>query len=90
MYVPVQSLLPVAVLCCGMKMAATIINMSTTAQEAIPYFKGGLKGVARSMPTSTALGKVAEALGIEAHEARRRFLSFLVPLAGCSLVLSEA
>ena len=36
--------------------------------KAIPYFKGGLKGVARSMPTSKALDKVAEKLKIPCYE----------------------
>lgn len=33
-----------------------------------PGYAGGLKGIARSMPTSRAADRVAEALGIEAHE----------------------
>ena len=33
-----------------------------------PGYAGGIKGIARSMPTSTAADRVAEALGIEAHE----------------------
>jgi len=33
-----------------------------------PGYSGGLKGIARSMPTSTAADRVAKALGIEAHE----------------------
>jgi len=36
--------------------------------ECIPYFKGGLKGVARSMPTSGALDFVAEKLKIDLFE----------------------
>ncbi|BGP50156.1 Phosphoglucomutase-2 [Rhodotorula kratochvilovae] len=36
--------------------------------ECIPYFKGGVKGLARSMPTSTALDRVAKAKGIEHFE----------------------
>lgn len=36
--------------------------------SAIPYFKNGLKGVARSMPTGGALDLVAKDLGIELHE----------------------
>jgi phosphoglucomutase len=35
---------------------------------AIPWFKAGLKGVARSMPTAGALDRVAKKLGIELHE----------------------
>jgi len=34
----------------------------------IPAYRNGLKGVARSMPTSQAVDRVAEKLGIEAHE----------------------
>ena len=33
-----------------------------------PGYSAGLKGVARSMPTSTAVDRVAEALGIDAYE----------------------
>lgn len=33
-----------------------------------PGYAGGLRGIARSMPTSCAADRVAEALGIEAHE----------------------
>lgn len=33
-----------------------------------PGYAGGLKGIARSMPTSTASDRVAAALGLEAHE----------------------
>lgn len=39
------------------------------AQRAIPYFKNkGLAGVARSMPTSSALDRVAESLGVPVFE----------------------
>lgn len=34
----------------------------------VPAYAGGLAGVARSMPTSAALDRVAEAAGIECHE----------------------
>lgn len=33
-----------------------------------PGYKAGLKGIARSMPTSAAADRVAEALGIQCHE----------------------
>jgi phosphoglucomutase len=33
-----------------------------------PGYAGGLRGIARSMPTSTAADRVAQALGIPAHE----------------------
>jgi phosphoglucomutase len=34
----------------------------------IPGYRGGLAGIARSMPTSSAADRVAQALGIECHE----------------------
>ncbi|WP_335949155.1 alpha-D-glucose phosphate-specific phosphoglucomutase [Salipiger bermudensis] len=34
----------------------------------VPGYKGGLKGVARSMPTSQAVDRVAEKLGIDCYE----------------------
>jgi phosphoglucomutase len=36
--------------------------------SAIPYFNTGLKGVARSMPTSAALDRVAQKLGVQCYE----------------------
>lgn len=38
------------------------------AQEAIPYFKNGIKGLARSMPTSGAIDLVAKAKKLEVFE----------------------
>jgi phosphoglucomutase len=38
------------------------------AQKAIPAFREGLAGVARSMPTSTAADRVAKELGIRSYE----------------------
>jgi phosphoglucomutase len=36
--------------------------------EVAPRYRGGLKGIARSMPTSTAADRVAKALGIASYE----------------------
>jgi phosphoglucomutase len=36
--------------------------------DLVPAYQNGLKGIARSMPTSQAADRVAAALGIEAHE----------------------
>lgn len=36
--------------------------------DLVPAYRGGLKGVARSMPTSQAVDRVAAKLNIEAHE----------------------
>jgi phosphoglucomutase len=38
------------------------------AEKAIPYFKNGLKGLARSMPTSGAIDIVAKEKGVEVFE----------------------
>ncbi|KAH8104300.1 phosphoglucomutase [Phellopilus nigrolimitatus] len=38
------------------------------AQESIPYFKSGIKGLARSMPTSAAIDYVAKKKGLEYFE----------------------
>nr|ODN91024.1 phosphoglucomutase [Cryptococcus depauperatus CBS 7855] len=38
------------------------------AEKAIPYFKSGLKGLARSMPTSGAIDIVAKSKGVEVFE----------------------
>lgn len=38
------------------------------ARECIPGYSAGLKGVARSMPTSTAVDRVAAALGVPCYE----------------------
>lgn len=35
----------------------SVALIAAAAVEAIPYFKAGLKGVARSMPTSAALDR---------------------------------
>lgn len=46
----------------------SVAVIAAHAKESIPFFRGGLKGVARSMPTSTALDRVAESLGIDCYE----------------------
>lgn len=42
--------------------------IAANAQKAIPYFKDGLKGVARSMPTGAAIDRVAKDLGVKCFE----------------------
>ncbi|KAL9317517.1 hypothetical protein ACSQ67_014034 [Phaseolus vulgaris] len=42
--------------------------------EAIPYFKDGVKGLARSMPTSGALDRVAEKLNLPFFEANGHWI----------------
>ena len=46
----------------------SVAVLAANAQAAIPYFKDGLKGVARSMPTSGALDRVAEELAMKFFE----------------------
>ena len=48
----------------------SVAIIAANAQECIPYFegRGGLKGLARSMPTAAALDRVAAALGVECFE----------------------
>jgi len=46
----------------------SVAIIAANAQACIPYFKGGLKGLARSMPTAAALDRVAVALGVECFE----------------------
>ena len=44
------------------------LALLTANAQLVPGYKGGLQGVARSMPTSSAVDRVAEALGIPCYE----------------------
>ncbi|GBG61325.1 hypothetical protein CBR_g20360 [Chara braunii] len=46
----------------------SVAIIAANAQACIPYFKNGVKGLARSMPTSGALDRVAEKLGLPFFE----------------------
>mmetsp|Transcript_6288 Transcript_6288/g.11195 ORF Transcript_6288/g.11195 Transcript_6288/m.11195 type:complete len:651 (-) Transcript_6288:870-2822(-) len=46
----------------------SIAVIADHAQQCVPFFKNGLRGVARSMPTSRALDRVAAAQGIALYE----------------------
>lgn len=46
----------------------SVAIIAANAVESIPYFAAGLKGVARSMPTSAALDVVATGLGLKFFE----------------------
>ena len=46
----------------------SVAIIAANAQAAIPYFKAGPKGLARSMPTGGALDRVAEKLGLPFFE----------------------
>ncbi|MDE3238571.1 MAG: alpha-D-glucose phosphate-specific phosphoglucomutase [Paracoccaceae bacterium] len=57
-----------------------------------PAYRGGLKGVARSMPTSTAADRVAKALGIEAFETPTgwKFFGNLLDAGRCTICGEES
>ncbi|XP_057428091.1 phosphoglucomutase, chloroplastic [Lotus japonicus] len=46
----------------------SVAVIAANAKEAIPYFKNGVNGLARSMPTSGALDRVAEKLNLPFFE----------------------
>ena len=46
----------------------SVAIIAANAPEAIPYFKKGLKGVSRSMPTSAAIDRVAQKNGLQFFE----------------------
>ncbi|OIV91473.1 hypothetical protein TanjilG_02091 [Lupinus angustifolius] len=46
----------------------SVALIAANASETIPYFKSGVKGLARSMPTSGALDRVAEKLNLPFFE----------------------
>ncbi|KAL6581438.1 hypothetical protein OROMI_007361 [Orobanche minor] len=46
----------------------SVAVIAANAQETIPYFKNGPKGLARSMPTSGALDRVAQKLNLPFNE----------------------
>lgn len=57
-----------------------------------PAYEGGLKGVARSMPTSCAVDRVAKALGIEAFETPTgwKFFGNLLDAGRCTICGEES
>ncbi|CAG9464436.1 unnamed protein product [Pedinophyceae sp. YPF-701] len=46
----------------------SVAIIAANAQACIPYFKDGVKGLARSMPTSGALDRVAKEMGLQFFE----------------------
>jgi phosphoglucomutase len=62
------------------------------AQAAIPGYRAGLAGVARSMPTSTAVDRVAAALGIRCYETPTgwKFFGNLMDAGLCTLCGEES
>ncbi|GFR42319.1 hypothetical protein Agub_g3226 [Astrephomene gubernaculifera] len=70
----------------------SVAIIAANAQECIPYFKSGLKGVARSMPTSGALDRVASALGLPFFETPTgwKFFGNLMDAGKCSVCGEES
>jgi phosphoglucomutase len=62
------------------------------AQSAIPGYKLGLAGVARSMPTSTAVDRVADALGVRCYETPTgwKFFGNLMDAGLCTICGEES
>jgi phosphoglucomutase len=70
----------------------SVAVIAANAQAAIPYFASGLKGVARSMPTSGALDRVAAALKVPFYETPTgwKFFGNLMDAGRCSVCGEES
>ena len=70
----------------------SVAIIAARALASIPYFKGGLKGVARSMPTSGALDRVAEKLQVPFFEVPTgwKFFGNLMDAGRCSVCGEES
>nr|GMD26607.1 phosphoglucomutase, cytoplasmic [Ipomoea batatas] len=70
----------------------SVAIIAANAVGAIPYFSGGLKGVARSMPTSAALDVVAKHLNLKFFEVPTgwKFFGNLMDAGMCSICGEES
>jgi phosphoglucomutase len=70
----------------------SVAIITANAVESIPYFSGGLKGVARSMPTSAALDVVAKNLNLKFFEVPTgwKFFGNLMDDGQCSICGEES
>jgi len=70
----------------------SVAIIAANAVEAIPYFSSGLKGVARSMPTSAALDVVAKSLNLRFFEVPTgwKFFGNLMDAGMCSICGEES
>ncbi|KAL0051937.1 hypothetical protein WJX82_004836 [Trebouxia sp. C0006] len=70
----------------------SVAIIAAYAQDAIPYFKNGLSGIARSMPTSAALDSVAKAKGLNCYETPTgwKFFGNLMDTGKCALCGEES
>ncbi|KAD7116601.1 hypothetical protein E3N88_03869 [Mikania micrantha] len=70
----------------------SVAIIAANAVQAIPYFSSGLKGVARSMPTSAALDVVAKSLNLKLFEVPTgwKFFGNLMDAGLCSICGEES
>ena len=70
----------------------SVAIIAANAQQSIPYFAKGLKGVARSMPTSGALDRVAEEMKLPFYETPTgwKFFGNLMDADKCSICGEES
>ncbi|KAK3027673.1 hypothetical protein RJ639_041910 [Escallonia herrerae] len=70
----------------------SVAIIAANAVQAIPYFSAGLKGVARSMPTSAALDVVAKHLNLKFFEVPTgwKFFGNLMDAGVCSVCGEES
>ncbi|PPS00781.1 hypothetical protein GOBAR_AA19885 [Gossypium barbadense] len=70
----------------------SVAIIAANAVGAIPYFSSGLKGVARSMPTSAALDVVAKSLNLKFFEVPTgwKFFGNLMDAGQCSICGEES
>ncbi|CAM8957129.1 unnamed protein product [Rhodiola kirilowii] len=70
----------------------SVAIIAANAVESIPYFSSGLKGVARSMPTSAALDVVAKSLNLKFFEVPTgwKFFGNLMDAGMCSVCGEES
>ncbi|XP_043695537.1 phosphoglucomutase, cytoplasmic [Telopea speciosissima] len=70
----------------------SVAIIAANAVQAIPYFSAGLKGVARSMPTSAALDVVAKNLNLKFFEVPTgwKFFGNLMDAGLCSICGEES
>ncbi len=66
--------------------------IADNARDCIPGYRKGLAGVARSMPTSTSVDRVARALGITCHETPTgwKFFGNLMDAGMCTICGEES
>jgi phosphoglucomutase len=70
----------------------SVAMIAANAKDCIPFFKDGLKGVARSMPTGAALDRVAKALDLPFFETPTgwKFFGNLMDAGKCSICGEES